>query len=134
MSKRIMVVDDSRIVQLQLKRLLEDTEYEIVAFCQSGEEALEKYQRIQPDLITLDILMPGIDGIETARRLLEKHPHANILMVSSMAYDDTFSKARHVGVKGFVYKPFNKTQILESLSNVLHCELSGHNSATEKAQ
>ncbi len=119
MSKRVMVVDDSRIVQLQLKRILADTEYQIVAFCQSGEEALEKYSEIQPDIVTMDILMPGIDGLETARQLLRDHPQARILMVSSLAYDDTINEANDVGVKGFVYKPFERNQILESMSNVL---------------
>ena len=119
MSKRVMVVDDSRIVQLQLKKILADTEYQIVAFCQSGEEALEKYSEVQPDLVTMDILMPGIDGLETARQLLKAHPHARILMVSSLAYDDTINEAHDVGVKGFVYKPFERSQILESMSHAL---------------
>lgn len=118
MSKRVMVVDDSRIVQLQLKKILADTEYQIVACCQSGEEALEKYSEIEPDLVTMDILMPGIDGLETARQLLKEHPHARILMVSSLAYEDTINQANDVGVKGFVYKPFERSQILESMSNV----------------
>ncbi|MGO5027889.1 response regulator [Candidatus Agathobaculum pullicola] len=118
MSKRVMVVDDSRIVQLQLKKILADTEYQIVAFCQSGEEALERYGEIQPDLVTMDILMPGIDGLETARQILKAYPNARILMVSSLAYDDTINEANDVGVKGFVYKPFERNQILESISNV----------------
>lgn len=118
MSKRVMVVDDSRIVQLQLKKILADTEYQIVAFCQSGEEALERYGEIQPDLVTMDILMPGIDGFETARQILKAYPNARILMVSSLAYDDTINEANDVGVKGFVYKPFERNQILESISNV----------------
>ena len=96
MSKRVMVVDDSRIVQLQLKKILADTEYQIVAFCQSGEEALEKYSEVQPDLVTMDILMPGIDGLETARQLLKSYPNARILMVSSLAYDDTINEANDV--------------------------------------
>ena len=119
MSKRVMVVDDSRIVQMQLKKILADTEYQIVAYCQSGEEALEKYCEVQPDLVTMDILMPGIDGLETARQLLKDYPKACIVMVSSLAYDDTINEANEVGVKGFVYKPFERSQILESFSNVL---------------
>ena len=119
MSKRVMVVDDSRIVQLQLKRILADTEYQIVACCQSGEEALEKYGEIEPDIVTMDILMPGIDGLETARQLLKEHPHARILMVSSLAYDETINEANDVGVKGFVYKLFECRQFFESMANVM---------------
>ena len=115
MSKRIMVVDDSRIVQLQLQKILSDTDYQVVACCQNGEDALEMYDKITPDLVTMDILMPGMDGLETARLLLQAHPDARVLMVSSLAYDDTITEANDIGAKGFVYKPFDRDQILQSM-------------------
>ena len=115
MSKRIMVVDDSRIVQLQLQKILSDTDYQVVACCQNGEDALEVYDKITPDLVTMDILMPGMDGLETARLLLQAHPDARVLMVSSLAYDDTINEANDIGAKGFVYKPFDRDQILQSM-------------------
>ena len=115
MSKKVMIVDDSRIVQLQLQKILADTDYEVAACCQSGEDALEMYEVIEPDIVTMDILMPGIDGLETARLLLQAHPDARILMVSSLAYDDTINEASDIGAKGFVYKPFEREQILASM-------------------
>lgn len=115
MSKRIMVVDDSRIVQLQLQKILSDTDYQVVACCQNGEDALEMYDKITPDLVTMDILMPGMDGLEAARLLLQAHPDARVLMVSSLAYDDTINEANDIGAKGFVYKPFDRDQILQSM-------------------
>ena len=115
MSKRIMVVDDSRIVQLQLQKILSDTDYQVVACCQNGEDALEMYDKITPDLVTMDILMPGMDGLATARLLLQAHPDARVLMVSSLAYDDTINEANDIGAKGFVYKPFDRDQILQSM-------------------
>ena len=115
MGKKIMVVDDSRIVQLQLQRILSDTDYEVVACCQSGEEALSLYEQVHPDLVTMDILMPGMDGLETARMILKKYPQARVLMVSSLAYDDTVDEANSIGAKGFVYKPFDRDQLIGSL-------------------
>ena len=115
MSKRIMVVDDSRIVQLQLQKILSDTDYQVVACCQNGEDALEMYDKITPDLVTMDILVPGMDGLETAGLLLQAHPDARVLMVSSLAYDDTINEANDIGAKGFVYKPFDRDQILQSM-------------------
>ena len=85
MAKKIMIVDDSHIAQLQLEKILSDTDYEVAACCQSGEEALETYETVQPDLVTMDILMPGMDGLETARLLLQRHPDARIIMISSLA-------------------------------------------------
>jgi len=70
MGKKIMVVDDSRMIALQMQNLLEDTEYEIAAYCRNGEDALAKYGEIRPDIVTMDIIMPGMDGLETAQALL----------------------------------------------------------------
>ncbi len=117
MSKKIMVVDDSRIVQLQLQKILADTDYEVVACCQSGEEAVELYEKVRPDLVTMDILMPGMDGLEAARVILEAHPEARILMVSSLAYDDTINEASKIGAKGFVYKPFDREKVIISFQS-----------------
>lgn len=115
MPKKIMVVDDSRIAQLQLQEILSGTEYQVVACCQNGEDALKMYDEVHPDLVTMDIMMPGMDGLDTARLLLQAHPQARVLMVSSLAYDDTINEASQIGAKGFVYKPFGREQILESM-------------------
>lgn len=115
MSKRIMVVDDSRIAQLQLQNALSDTEYQVAACCQTGEEALNLYEEVQPDLITMDIILPGMDGLETARTILTAHPEARILMVSSLAYDDAVDEARKIGAKGFIYKPLEREQLLQEM-------------------
>lgn len=118
MSKKIMVVDDSRIAQLQLQEILSGTDYEVVACCQSGEEALELYDKVKPDLVTMDIVMPGMDGLQAARLLLQAHPDARVLMISSLAYDDTIHEADDIGAKGFVYKPFERDDIIQSMQKV----------------
>ncbi|MGI6254703.1 MAG: response regulator [Acutalibacter sp.] len=115
MSKKIMVVDDSRIAQLQLQEVLSGTDYEVVTCCQNGEDALQKYDEVHPDLVTMDIVMPGMDGLDAARLLMKAHPDARVLMVSSLAYDDTIDEAKKIGAKGFVYKPFDQAQILQAM-------------------
>lgn len=119
MSKKIMVVDDSRMAQLQLQKILDDTDYQVAACCQSGEDALRMYDEVKPDLVTMDILMPGMDGLEAARLLLQEHPDANVLMVSSLAYDDTINEANSIGTKGFVYKPFDRDQLLPAIQHAI---------------
>ena len=115
MLKRVMVVDDSRIAQLQLQEMLAGTDYQVVACCQNGEEALEQYEKVKPDLVTMDIVMPGIDGLDAARLLLKNYPDAHVLMISSLAYDDTIDEAKRIGAKGFVYKPFDQKQVLDGI-------------------
>lgn len=113
-----MVVDDSRVVGLQMEKILEGTDYEIAAFCQDGETAIEKYEEVHPDLVTMDIIMPGMDGLEAARTILDDHPDARIVMLSSLAYDDTIDEAKQIGAKNFIYKPFQQEQILTALEEV----------------
>lgn len=119
MAKRVMVVDDSRLICVQIKNMLVDTDYEVVAYCGSGEEAVEQYGRVAPDVVTMDIIMPGMDGLETAQAILEEDPNARIVMVSSLAYDTTFEEAKNIGAKGFLDKPFERKQILEALQEAL---------------
>lgn len=119
MGKRIMVVDDSRMIKLLMEDFLEDTDYEVVAYCSCGEEAVEKYLKVQPDIVTMDIIMPGIDGLETAQAILEEDPDAKIIMVSSLAYEDTFEEATAIGAKGFIDKPFEREPLLNLLDQVL---------------
>ena len=119
MGKRIMIVDDSRVVELQMRRMLEDTGYEVVSYCQDGETAIAQYGEVLPDLVTMDIIMPGMDGLETARAILEEHPDAKIVMVSSLAYDDTIDEAKSIGTKTFIYKPLDRKQLLSTLEEVL---------------
>lgn len=117
--KRIMVVDDSQILEMEVRRLLEGTEYQIVCHCQNGETAVALYGDVLPDLVTMDIIMPGINGLEAAKTILKRHPDAKIVMMSSMAYADTIEEARSIGAKDFIYKPFNQESLLSSLEKAL---------------
>ena len=117
--RRIMVVDDSRVVYAEMNKMLQDSEIEIVAFCRTGEEALEQYEAVKPELVTLDIILPGMDGMETCKELRSRWPDANILMVSSMAYEDMINTAAALGAKSFLFKPFTKESLLENLRGAL---------------
>ena len=118
MKKQLMVVDDSRVMELQICKLLENSEYEVAAYCENGEEAIERYE-IRPDVVTMDIIMPGIDGLEAAQIILEKHPDARIIMVSSLVYDDTINEAKAIGAKGFLYKPIDEERLLSALEQAM---------------
>ena len=100
MSKRIMVVDDSRLVRVQLEDVLAGTDYEMQHHCRSGGGRDRRYAEVNPDLVTMDIIMQGMDGIDAAEIILKEHPDARIVMVSSLAYEDTFERARKIGARG----------------------------------
>ena len=119
MAKRVMVVDDSRVQELQIRKLLEGSDYEVVHYCRSGEDALAVYDEVKPDVVTMDIIMPGMDGLEAAQAILEEYPEAKIIMVSSLAYEDTFDEAKTIGAKAFVDKPVEQEKLLTALDQVL---------------
>lgn len=120
MKKKVMVVDDSRISEIKIRKLLEGTDFEIAAYCDNGEDAIARYSEVQPDVVTMDIIMPGLDGLETAQVILEEHPDARIIMVSSLAYEDTIEEADRIGTKGFLYKPLERQAFLEALEQALN--------------
>ena len=119
MKKRLMVVDDSRVLEYQICKLLEDTDYEVAAYCENGEEAIARYEEVRPDIVTMDIIMPGIDGLEAAQIIAEAHPDARIIMISSLAYEDTLQDAEAVGAKLFLYKPIDRENLLDALEQVM---------------
>ena len=116
MKKRVMVVDDSRVMELQICKLLEGSKFEVVAYCENGEEAISRYEEIQPDI---DIIMPGIDGLEAAQVLLEEHPDARIVIVSSLICEETIQDAEAIGAKTFLYKPVQKEGLLKALEKAM---------------
>ena len=119
MSKRIMVVDDSRLVRVQLEDVLKGTDYQVAAYCRSGEDAIKQYAEVNPDLVTMDIIMQGMDGLDAAEIILKEHPDARVVMISSLAYGDTFERAKAIGAKGFVDKPFHQEQLLKIFEQAL---------------
>lgn len=119
MKKRLMVVDDSRVMELQICKLLENSKYEVVAYCENGEEAIARYEEVQPDIVTMDIIMPGIDGLEAAQVLLEEHPDARIVIVSSLICEETIQDAEAIGAKTFLYKPVQKEGLLKALEKAM---------------
>ena len=98
---------------------MKGTDDEIAAYCRSGEDAIKQYAEVQPDLVTMDIIMQGMDGLDAAEVILKNNPQARIVMISSLAYDDTFERARAIGAKGFVDKPFHQEQLLKVFEQAL---------------
>lgn len=119
MNKRLLIVDDSIFIYEEMKYILADTDFEIAGYVKSGVEAIEQYEIVKPDIVTMDIIMPGMDGLDTAKIMLERWPDAKIIMVSSLAYDETMEKAKNIGACDFIFKPIEKTQIVEVLNRVI---------------
>lgn len=118
MRKTVMVVDDSVFIYGEMKHMLENSDYEITAYAKSGEEALTLYEKTNPDVVTMDIILPGIDGLDTAKLILERWPDAKIVFVSSLAYDETMEQAKDLGAQEFIFKPIEEEQMLSVLDRI----------------
>lgn len=118
MKKKLLIVDDSIFVFEEMKYMLADSDFEIAGYAKNGDEALKMYESIQPDIVTLDIIMPGIDGLDTAKLILQKWKDAKIIMISSLAYDETMEQAKSIGVSGFLFKPIGEKELKDVLGQV----------------
>ena len=112
---RILVVDDSPFVAAQITDLLGEGVYEIVGHALSGEEGISMYEQLKPDLVTMDIIMPGIDGIEAAEQILKKDPSARIVMLSSLCDSSVLEEIKSKGMHYLIPKPLEKDLLLATL-------------------
>jgi len=117
--KTVMVVDDTGFMRKKLKKVLEESGYSVVAECEDGSEVVEAYQKHKPDIVTMDIVMPKMDGITAVKALLEVEKDAKIVMVSSLGLENKVMEAARAGASSFILKPFSPEQLIEVLESVL---------------
>jgi two-component system, chemotaxis family, chemotaxis protein CheY len=116
---RLLIVDDSNIVRRRIERSQQFEELEVVGSAANGLEALELFKRTDPDLVTMDLTMPQMDGIECIEHLVRLKPEVRILVISALADKATAVDAMEKGANGFLNKPFTDRQLNEALAELL---------------
>ncbi len=111
----IIVIDDSPFASKQIKDLVEENGYSVIGYAKNGEEGIQLYKEQQPDIVILDIIMPGIDGLETAEILMKLNPKVKILMLSSLCDSGTLDEVRGIGLKYLIPKPWEDDVLLATL-------------------
>ena len=114
--KTLLIIDDSPFIALEIENIVSANGYEVVGHARSGEDGIKKYEELKPDCVTIDIIMPGIDGIETAQRIREMEPDAGIIMLSSLCDDQTMAELKAAGLDYVLEKPIEADKLLELLS------------------
>ncbi|ACL76144.1 response regulator [Ruminiclostridium cellulolyticum] len=118
---KFVVVDDAVFMRTLIKRMIEEnTNYHVVGEGSNGHEAIEQAKRTQPDIMTLDITMPEMDGIVAIKEILEVSPATKIIMVSAMGQQAMVIDAIKMGAKDFIVKPFDKTRVQQAIENVIN--------------
>ena len=120
MAKRIITVDDAPIIRLMINDVLvECGGYEIVAECSNGREAVEKYKELKPDLVTMDIIMPEMDGIQALEEILKFDPAAKVVMVTAIDQRESLMKAIRLGATDYIVKPFEADRVMSAVQKAL---------------
>jgi two-component system chemotaxis response regulator CheY len=119
LAKRILVVDDAAFMRMMIKNILTKYGYEVVGEAENGAVAVQMYKELNPDLVTMDITMPEMDGIECVKAILAIDPQANIVMVSAMGQQAMVMEAIRAGAKDFIVKPFQQERILQAIERAL---------------
>lgn len=115
-----LVVDDAIFMRTVLKKILTEAEFKVVGEAGNGVQAIEMAKQLQPDIMTLDITMPEMDGIEAIEKILEVSPNTKIIMCSAMGQHSKVVEAIKKGAKDFIIKPFEKTRVLQAIYNVMN--------------
>lgn len=118
-AQTVMVVDDSLLTSQKITQMLEQLGYEVIKVCRNGADAVFQYPLLMPDLVTMDITMPDMDGIEATKRILALDSHANIIMVTSHGQEQMVLDALDAGAKGYVLKPFRPDKLEVTIRQVL---------------
>ena len=119
MSHTVLVCDDAIFMRTMIGDILSQAGYEVVGEAETGTQAVERYVALKPDLVTMDIVMPDMGGIDAVREIVQHDPGARVLMCSAMGQQALVVEAIQAGAKDFVVKPFQPSRVLEAVQRVL---------------
>ena len=116
---KLMIVDDSNIMRRRIERSQQFEELELVGTVANGVEAIEMFRKMDPDVITMDLTMPQMDGIECIENIVKLKPAVRILVISALADKATAVEAMEKGANGFLNKPFTDRQLNEAIAELI---------------
>lgn len=116
---RILVVDDAKFMRMTLSNILSKANHEVVGEGETGRDAIELYRKLNPDLVTLDITMPEMSGLEAIREIKKEFPQAKVIMCSAMGQQKMVVESIEAGAKDFIVKPFDEGRVLDAINRVL---------------
>lgn len=116
---KILIVDDAMFMRAKLKMILEANGHQVIGEAENGEIGIAMYQRLKPDLVTMDITMPVMDGVHALKSIVSHDKSARVVMISAMGQQDMVIEAVMAGAKGFIVKPFKDEAVIKAISQVI---------------
>lgn len=114
----VLIVDDAAFMRLSIKMMLESNGFEVVGEAADGVEAIKQYVVCKPDIVTMDITMPNLTGIEALKAIRKQDPNAKVVMVSAMGQECLVKEAIISGAKTFIVKPFKEDHVIQTLKQI----------------
>ncbi len=115
---RVLIVDDAKFMRMTLTNILQKGNHTVVGEAENGRKAVELYRELKPDIVTMDITMPEMTGIEAVKQIKAIDPQAKIIMCSAMGQQKLVVEAIEAGAKDFIVKPFDENRVLEAIHRV----------------
>ncbi|PLR94829.1 response regulator [Bacillus sp. T33-2] len=116
---RVLIVDDAKFMRITLSNILKKANHDIVGEAETGIEAVRLYRELKPDLVTMDITMPEMSGLQAVKEIKRDYPDAKIIMCSAMGQQKMVVEAIEAGAKDFIVKPFDDSHVLDSITRVI---------------
>ncbi|MFJ7681240.1 response regulator [Peribacillus butanolivorans] len=116
---RILVVDDAKFMRMTLSNILSKADHEVIGEGENGKEAIELFRKLNPDLVTMDITMPIMSGLDAVKEIKKDFPYAKVLMCSAMGQQKMVGEAIEAGAKDFIVKPFDECRVVDAINRVL---------------
>jgi len=116
--KKVLIIDDSSLMRRLLRNIVIKNGYDVVGEATNGKLGVEKYKELNPDIVTMDLVMDEMNGIEALRLIIEENPDANVIMVSSMGQEVIVRDAIVTGAKDFLLKPFDEKEVMDAIKRL----------------
>jgi two-component system chemotaxis response regulator CheY len=119
---RVLIADDASFMRQMIREIIEPEGHEVVGEATNGIEAVEQFEELQPDIVTMDIVMPKRSGIDAVKGILAKHADARIVMCSALGQESLVMEALQAGARDFIVKPFKPDNVLATIQKILEKE------------
>lgn len=116
---RILIVDDAAFMRGSLEFILRNAGHEVVGLCKDGGEAINLFRELKPDIVTMDILMKGMDGLTALKTIREESPDVKVIMITALGQEAKEREAEDLGASGYIRKPFKQEEIVNEIGRVL---------------
>jgi two-component system chemotaxis response regulator CheY len=119
MARTVLIVDDVAFVRKTLSEIFTEAHYQVVGEAEDGAKAIDLYARLRPDVVTMDIVMPQMSGIDATRKIIKMDKDAKVVIVSAMGQENLVMEAINVGARDYILKPFSSSDVLKTVERVL---------------